>query len=373
MKFIMKRISIFLIVFLLFNIPVFAQTQLQPYLYNAKRFANERKYAEAIDEISKAIFIEPNEIGLYLIRADYYRKSKNTQAFQTDIDTAISIVNKEIEADAKNAKLYLKRANIYHFAGNKSAVSEDVKTAISLNPNDFEILRGSRRQLTSLGDYEESLKIANKIIELNNSNPFDFHSRSNIKKNLKDFHGAVEDGIKTLELTDMGMQLFALYDIYQILKTELQNDENLLSYYERILVILDKRAVDSYNATPQMNNQVSQNTIKVRRETSFREVMQILKICIELYLKKGMLDKADELIAQITKYEPKDLSQKFSNEMELKQKVFKLIIRGDSFLARKQYEKAIDDYQAAIILNNSEEAHRKLFQAIQLKVEAESK
>lgn len=370
----MKYLSLILFIFLLFNIPVFAQTQLQPYLYNAKRFANEQKYAEAINEISKAIFIEPNEIGLYLIRADYYRKLKNTQAFQTDIDTAISIVNKAITIEPKNAKLYLKRANIYAFAGNKSAVSKDVKTAISLNPNDFEILRGSRWQLTSIGDYEESLKIADKIIELNATQPLDFTSRFLIKLGLKDFHGAVEDGIRSLELADITKTIFTSAGVHQILQNKLQDDENLPNYYERILVILDKRAL-LFNDLIIQNNSKSKSLDQFKgwQEMTFREIKEILKSYIELCQKKGMLDKADELIAQITKYEPKDLSQKFSNEMELKQKVIKLIIRGDSFLAKKQYEKAIDDYQAAIILNNSEEAHRKLFQAIQIKVEAESK
>lgn len=386
----MKYLSLFLFLFLLFNIPAFAQTQLQSYSYNAKQFANEQKYAEAIEEITKAIVIQPNEISLYLIRADYYKKLKNTQAFQADVDMAISIINKSIEEEPKNAELYLKRAGIYNYAKNKQAVREDVNTALSISPNDIKILRGSRSQLSSIADYEESLKIADKIIFLNSSEPDDFYSRAVIKRKLEDFRGAMEDYIKGLEITDMYKTIYELKYIYRFLDEELSNYENVLSYYERILVILDKRATFPYNTirqlsnNPQLNEQINRASNKNNRETAFRNIMQILKICIELYQKKGMLDRADELIEQITKYEPKDLSLQFRNEMQLKikairdevqinQKVARLIARGDLLLAQKQYEKAIDVYQEAIKLNNSKEANQKLFQALQMKVEIESK
>lgn len=374
----MKHISLILFLFLLLNFSAIAQTQTQIYLYNAKRFANERKYVEAIDEISKAIVFEPNEIGLYLIRADYYRKAKNVQAFQTDIDTAFSIVNKAIETEPKNARLFLRRAYIYYFAGNKAAVSEDVKTAISLNPNDLEILRESRRQLASIGEYEESLKIADKIISLDASKPSDVYSRFLIKKNLKDSRGAVEDGIKSLELTDITINLFALGDIHQILQNELKDDENLPGYFERILIIFENRALNLNNLTPQNSSNPQSNeqfarTIKAKHEIAFREIKAILKSYIEFYQKNRMLDKADELIERISKYEPVEWSSKFCDEMRINQKVLRLIARGDSFFAQNQYEKAMEYYQEAIKLNNSKEAHQKLFKALQMKVEAESK
>lgn len=369
----MKNISLILFVFLLLNFSALAQTPIQLYLYNAKRFANERKYVEAIDEISKAIATEPNEIGLYLIRADYYRKAKNVQAFQTDIDTAISIVNKAIENEPKNARLFLRRAYIYYFAGNKSAVSEDVKTAISINPIDLEILRGSRQQLKSIGEYEESLKIADKIISLDASNPSDVYSRFLIKKELKDFRGAVEDSIKSLELTDITINLFALGDIHQILQNELKDDENLPNYYERILVILDKRALLLNDLITQKIKPQLIDQLKIKQTLTFIDIKRILKSYIELCQKKGMFDKADELIEQISKYEPVELSSNFHDEMRINQKVLRLIARGDSFLAQKEYEKAMEYYQEAIKLNNSKEANQKLFQALQMKVEAESK
>ncbi|HMS40800.1 MAG TPA: tetratricopeptide repeat protein [Pyrinomonadaceae bacterium] len=329
--------------------------------------------ANITKRLMKAIAIEPNEVGLYLIRADFYKKSKNNQAFQTDIDTTISIVNKAIETDPKNAKLFLKRAYIYYHAGNKSAVTEDVKKAISINPNDFEILRGSRQQLKSIGEYEESLEIADKIISLDASNPSDFYSRFFIKKELKDFRGAVEDGIKSLELTDITINLFALGDIHKILQNELKDDENLPNYYERILVILDKRALLLNDLITQKIKPQSIDQLKIKQTLTFIDIKVILNNYIELCQKKGMLDKADELIEQISKYEPVELSSNFHDEMRINQKVLRLIARGDSFLAQKEYDKAVEYYEEAIKLNNSKEAHQKLFQALQIKVEAESK
>jgi tetratricopeptide (TPR) repeat protein len=103
---------------------------------------------------------------------------------------------------------YIERAKYLNSIKNNKAVLKDVHTAVSLAPTKPGVLLYAAKELSRSEQYEENIKIADSYIARNTSssdsnNWLSCHAykiRSENKFALKDYVGALEDSIKSIEL-----------------------------------------------------------------------------------------------------------------------------------------------------------------------------
>ncbi|MCA1623895.1 MAG: hypothetical protein LC768_06930 [Acidobacteria bacterium] len=155
----MKRILPVLLAFLVFSLPAFGQTEVESYLEKANQYDRERKFGEAITELSKAIAVQPTD-----------------------------------------ANLYLRRANLHLLTQNKQELLADVQKAVAINPTDKKILFYGASTVFRSGQYQQSLLMVNSLIALGEPDLQTLELRISIKTHLEDFAGAYEELTKTIEL-----------------------------------------------------------------------------------------------------------------------------------------------------------------------------
>jgi tetratricopeptide (TPR) repeat protein len=87
----MKIIQIVFLSFLIFTVPTFGQAEIESFLTKSNQLRSERKFDEAIAELSKAIAVQPNNADLYLRRANLYQLTQNKQNLLADVKKATTI------------------------------------------------------------------------------------------------------------------------------------------------------------------------------------------------------------------------------------------------------------------------------------------
>ncbi|HLM03065.1 MAG TPA: tetratricopeptide repeat protein [Pyrinomonadaceae bacterium] len=343
----MKKLWLALAVFLLCGISVSGQQQ-QPdvklFIDSAEHYFGKRKFAEAIVEITKAIEIEP-----------------------------------------KNADLFIWRAGYYSYLKDKDAVLRNVKTALSLASGDTQILKDGATWLLLSGHFEESLKIGNSLVSLDEGNPAGYIIRSRSLFRLKDYGSGLENYFKALELKPHSYEIGHGF-LFESLKN-LKDDKNISDYYSRAYNLLEKIHRDANEKTQTNSSDLKVDEIRARSVVIMSgDLLQLLSLdWTALYEKKGETRKAEELLDKMVQFEPrliaysrrakhyrrngkpeeagKDEIKVIEISIEEITKILRLenagveykanalLRRGDLYVRLNQFDKAIADYEKAISLN----------------------
>ncbi len=189
----MKSLLHVLFTFLLLAIPVLSQRDVNSVSDKLFDLRMQHKYDEAIAELNKLIEINPNDPKLYVKRAEFWK-------LQNKLSEAFADLEKAIDLAPTDAISYLERAKYFNLAKNNEGVLKDVRTAISLAPDKQIILIYATKELTLSGQYEENIKIADSYIARNELSYWAYEIRSENKFALKNYAGALEDSIKSIEL-----------------------------------------------------------------------------------------------------------------------------------------------------------------------------
>jgi len=358
----MKKLPLILFAFLLLVISAFAQTDVKPIVDEANRLYKKGKYAEAAAQISNAIAVQPNDASLYIQRANFY----------------------------------------YEIPDNPSGV-KDLLTAASLSPKDEKILFTAARELRRTGRIQEALNIIESLLALKLSATYlvrTYNLSSECKRLLKDYRGAFDDKIREIELaptakkdrTDEEMKL--VYEMLGTMRTllessssslvyDLENDENVLIYHERLFDVIERKNREwGENQLPLPWDKV---TILGRKPDFVEDIQRNLRRfqikCAGLYWDKGQTGKAEEMLQRVVQngqnwesyqdraqfYLKKGLDKEAAADwntiiIELTKEIDKTDIpyykssfydtRGDYHIYLKQYEKAIEDFETAITLDS---------------------
>lgn len=313
----MKNLTLIIFVFLLFTISAFAQTEVEIYVEKANQYDSERKFDEAVAEISKAIAIEPN-----------------------------------------NTNLYLKRAGYYLILGKKLEILNDAQKAASINPTDKKILYSSALVLHRSRQYKEALKIADALFALGDVDSFGWSLRSQIKTHLEDFVGALDDVTTAVELFPQDT----------FLKQNQANLIRLLGDSEKALEMYDALIV-KYEA----------NLSKVKDETKKQAIKRDLSMFLfgraGLHFGKFNKDQAQADLIKAVEYTPHKFNYSHRARIYKQQKMYAealadlttaiefdkendilllLIDRGDVYFALRKYAEAIQDYEQVIKLDHAQ-------------------
>lgn len=123
-------------------------------------FIQKKKYREAQELLDQAASLDPNDIGIDLLKADLYL-SKNMHSVALEIiDAAIEKADQE----EKN-ELYLEKADVYEDMGNYNEVYECLKCSLELNHKNFEALSRMWYTVEFAGAFEDSIKFHDKLLD----------------------------------------------------------------------------------------------------------------------------------------------------------------------------------------------------------------
>lgn len=386
----MKLLPLIIIAIIFCIVPAHGQTDLNSIsdkLFNLKR---DGRFDEAIADLNVLIKANPNDPKLYIKKAEFL-------ALQEKFDEAIVNVNKAVELEPKIAVYYIERAKYFSSVKNNQAVLKDVQTANSLAPDKPDILFYGTSELARTGQYEESIKIANTYIARHDSNVWliisAYKIRSEDKFALKDYVGALEDSIKSIELippftgdldNDVKVRieisnLTQLNVIQPIMRKHLREDERIFDYYNRIFDVLGEKV-------KLCNKYCGKGEYKIRDINTDEEVdfgqfagnanlRDLMIDCANLYVEKGEPEKAVELFGRIVKLkqptwagywdrarfykklgkyqEAIDDLTTIINLKNAKPLTASLVQRADLYVLTNEFDKAIADYESVKVIDKN--------------------
>ena len=137
-----------------------------------------------------------------------YETEGDYQLHTGDNTGAIKSYTQAIEQEPNNAKLYLKRAAAEDIEGMADEFFEDYTKATKLAPDTAEFYYAKSHLTYSFGEgdfpsdkeKQEALSYADKAIELDPNYAAVYDWRAFLKKELKDYTGALSDHDKAIEL-----------------------------------------------------------------------------------------------------------------------------------------------------------------------------
>lgn len=399
----MKFLALTIFAFLLFPISVLCQRDVNSFSDKLFDLRREHKYEEAIADLNNLVEANSNDPKLYIKRAEFF-------GLQNKFNEAIADVTKAIDLAPTDAMSYIERAKYFNSVKNNRAVLKDVQTAVSLAPDKSFILQDGTKELSRNGQYEESIKIADSYIARSDSDNwlkyFAYKIRSENKFALKDYSGALEDSLKSIESLSFNgdeknnfraqieisnLPQFSI--ISSVTRERLNNDKRIFEYYNQIFDVLGRKVEES------VENFRQTETYKRLKPGERFHLFQVDKLrtlminCAELYAERGQPEKGVQLFDKIINFgsEPKwinywlrvyfykkigkyqeainDLTTVNSDREKPSAKAF--MQRGDLYVLTNQFDKAIADYETAktIDIKLEAEANEKIVKTKQKTIE----
>ena len=162
----------------------------------SKDFHGALDLFEAIDDLSKAIKIEPNYADAYLLRGFIYWKINQELGAIADLAKAI-----ELEQDKLQA--YIIRGEIlglYRIRGYKEEAIIDYNKAIEIHSKVSYIWLRRGVLKWKINNIEGAIADFSKVVEIDPNNAFAYHYRGEAKLEIKDYDGAMADCNKAIKV-----------------------------------------------------------------------------------------------------------------------------------------------------------------------------
>jgi tetratricopeptide (TPR) repeat protein len=142
------------------------------------------KWQVAIDVLTRAIAIDPDETTGFGWRARAYRGAKQ-------YDKAIADYNEALAINPEISGYYSQRGYTYNLAGQYQKSIDDYTKSLSLEPGDVSTYSNLAYAYRGLGQYQKTLEALNKGIELDPTSAWCYESRAEVysklgKRNLAD-------------------------------------------------------------------------------------------------------------------------------------------------------------------------------------------
>lgn len=329
-----KPLFVFLVLILaLFAQTSFAQSDVKDLVKKSNDYRNQQKFDEAIAELSKAVAFEPNNVNLYLLRA-----------------------------------------NLYFLKGDANGLLSDVQRIVSLNPTDSQDLISAVVLLFRAKKCSDALNLLDTLIAKDTANAEFFSWRFHVKSCLHDETGAFDDITKAVKLDPKNTQ----YRSNQAgLLSRLGNSEKALQLFERLINSLENqiKLTDKgekntlqrelgvtlisrskiYEKNGDLTSMFADLTRAVEIPLNFNESAKgfFYVSRARAYSQQKMYDKAAADYTEAIKIEPEN--------------TVLLMNRGDVYFAAQKYSEAISDYEQAAKTKDQlgQIAERKISQAKQ--------
>jgi tetratricopeptide (TPR) repeat protein len=269
---------------------IFAQAM---FLYQKKR------YDAAIEGYGEAVRLNPN-------LAEIYNNRGNAYADKHDYDKALADYDKALTLKPNLAEAYNNRGLAYSKKGDYDRAIVDYNKGISLNPNDIIIYNNRGIAYKNKGEYDKAIADFDKAIAINPNDDDAYGYRGIAYKNKSEFDKAIADFDKAIAL----------------------NPNNTEAYSDRGSVYADKREFDK--AIADFDKAISINP-------NYADAYFNRGIA---YHRKGADDKAIADFDKAISLNPND-AEIYNN-------------RGSVYAEKHNYDAAIADFDKAIALNSSD-------------------
>ncbi len=228
----MRTLSlIFLSIFLLGSLTASAQNAKKHYKAG-EDFIMAGNYEDAVDQLTKAVELEPDMEKAYLARADAYEHMNKLAEAAADFDRAGTFLDKKPE-------VFFNAGRLYYEIQEYDKSLERLDRAIALKKNFVEPYQVKARVLLALERYDEALKEIDMAIDLQESSANYYYrgvihvKMDNISNAESDFASAVSKDKRNAEalraLADVRIQLdktdFALQNINTAIQADPDNTE----------------------------------------------------------------------------------------------------------------------------------------------------
>ena len=164
------------------------------YKKRAQCFVSARDYNMAIDDITRAIEIsEALTSELHVIRAGVWKRLR-------DYDKAIADLNNAIAINPSMIKAYRQRAYLRRNQGHPGEEEKDWSEVLRLVPGDMAALRERARLRKRLKRYEQALADYSAIVAKNPEDRLSLVACAQTRELMHDFSGAVKDYEKLIDI-----------------------------------------------------------------------------------------------------------------------------------------------------------------------------
>jgi tetratricopeptide (TPR) repeat protein len=177
------------------------------YEYSRFKYLTLKDKNEAINEINKALEINPDDARYYARRAEY---KAHVAKFDYDgeniLKDAVKDMNTAINLDADNVDYRAIRSSYNKELGEPEDAIEDYDVMISINPDRVEVY--TERGLIEMQNdqYTEAISDFTKSIELQPNKEYNYRYRGLCRHNILDFGGAYNDYSKSIQLIEEALK-----------------------------------------------------------------------------------------------------------------------------------------------------------------------
>ena len=156
------------------------------YYIRGLAYGSQGEYKHAVQDYTKAIELNPEFAEAYYFRGSAY-------SIQGEYERAIEDLTKAIELEPDDAGTYIIRGSAYYNQGEYERVIEDATKAIELEPDDAGIYYARGLAYYNQGEYERAIEDATKAIELNPKLAEAYYARGLVRLALKRWKEAKSD------------------------------------------------------------------------------------------------------------------------------------------------------------------------------------
>ncbi len=153
----------------------------------------EKKHAESIPFLDRAIELKPDYALAYARRGVAYNELKKYQR-------ALEDYNRAIELDSKDAWAYSCRGKNYNELKAYELALDDLNQALTLDPKDANTINNRGATYSDLKEYQQAIEDYDRAIELDPKYASAYYNRGNAYSDLKEYRRAIADYDRAIEL-----------------------------------------------------------------------------------------------------------------------------------------------------------------------------
>ncbi|MBI1277786.1 MAG: tetratricopeptide repeat protein [Anaerolineaceae bacterium] len=280
---------------------------------------NDKKYEQAISDLSLVILLNPTFTDPYLQRAQSYLQLKNYDAALVDLDHLIKMVG--LDPKVKGTA-YTLRGDLYRVQSDFAAALGDYSAALRLSPDDANAYYGRGIIYFVQSEYEKSHKDMTQLASIAPDEPTTYYFLGLLDNQLKKYEDAVKQFDTYIKLVPNNPDAFAgranayvqqkqykqaLSDLNQAI--QLKSDDPTL-YLQRGLVqqkLGDEQAsADDYLTWIKININVEDQKTNLRLRPGESQVVSMGKGQVYIFDFEGQAGQTISLSTSTQKDQPID-------------------------------------------------------------------
>ena len=268
-------------------------------------------------------------------------------AYQNDIEKSIADFDAAVKADPRNQDGWRVKAVTHLQKGEMEKAIEAFQTLLKLNPSDVLGNQTLANVLNQQGNSEKALELLNNAIESKATTPEIFMLKAGIlekSKQLKDTIDTLMNGVAAHK----GDARIRLY----LAEAQLRNGDVDLAQEQLDTILTDAREAEFRDQARILRSIVF--SLKSQFDEAIRDIRTVLKRV------RADDSRRPELLMYLTRYytsaeRPSKAIETASEVLELNEKAWEAYRwRGDAFLSQGKHKQAVQDYEAAQQINETD-------------------